>query len=549
MSVRRALMRFAPSIFLVAASLLSVVVTGATSFAAPQFGGGDVLGDGQLADPCDYVTADVISEAAGDEFEFDPANTSASLNGCVFSGSGDIESVTVSLLLARAFDGEGGLLDVEEFDGPGERTSWYCSDDGNRCDLQTVVGQEMVVVIISPGDADDARETAVAIAESALASEPVDSGEIGSVLPCPDGGALNVAFADDDVIRVIVEPDPEVPIQRGVSPNTSEFMLAYYLDGQPAEAGQPVIGAHLTGLRSYSDSSYGTPGEHTVTVVLTRGDNVACAARGSVSFTVERPPEIDAETTLGRGSDDSINWDLGWMIPFVVVSGLFGALVLKRESGRFGLDATDPFILHVGGAGYTISSATGRVDGYNKTRSSTVAGSVQGNVYQGTGYVTGSVSTTHHVHDQFFLNLADGTAHRVQVDDLNLAVANDQLASAVWAKDKYLLFRNHKARETAFSPRGIKTILKANAGMFIWPVLLFLGVWTAAWLATDEPLGDTWSGGLLIAWWVSIPVLIGAAIVLKILTDRRVASFRRKAGLLVEALDGEAARQESRSAH
>jgi len=222
----------------------------------------------------------------------------------------------------------------------------------------------------------------------------------------------------------------------------------------------------------------------------------------------------------------------------VVVVGLFALAIrsLVKRLGRFHLDRHDPMKLKAGGRHHTVHTFTGRVSGTmkgNETRvhgTTTVSGGYGGSY--GSVYATTHIGSTNIVHDQFFLEAADGTTQGFQLTNMDVAVADGQLVSVAWVIRKrkkagpYLLVRNHRTGDVHFSSHTLTTLArgpKHTAALLIacWMLLLAAPALAAAALIGLVP-------ALLAARW--IPRL-------------RIRRFRRSGvAPLAWALDATAAR-------
>jgi hypothetical protein len=138
---------------------------------------------------------------------------------------------------------------------------------------------------------------------------------------------------------------------------------------------------------------------------------------------------------------------------FVVFSILYLAILFLKPKLhgqnllKFRASGGDAYILHhATGTVYGVSkghSATAHMSGGQVTGASVIGNQI--NVHQ----TPVTVTTTSHVHDQFYLSVPGRTDISMQLTDVNVAVADGQLVTVVWAvpkrKDRgpYILIRNH----------------------------------------------------------------------------------------------------------
>lgn len=142
--------------------------TNSTSSATAQSSNSG-LSNGVLGDPCSLVSASDVS-AAFDGTQFADGTKTTDGHVCNFRvlaspQAGQVELVQVNVGLATAFD-TAVSLGAEEFDGPGDKTSWWVTDSSDQ--LNAAVGQGMIGVDISPSGVSGARDKAMALAEKAI---------------------------------------------------------------------------------------------------------------------------------------------------------------------------------------------------------------------------------------------------------------------------------------------------------------------------------------------------------------------------------------------
>jgi hypothetical protein len=174
-----------------------------------------------------------------------------------------------------------------------------------------------------------------------------------------------------------------------------------------------------------------------------------------------------------------------------IAAGVLMFWVIRDARGTFGLEPNDPSKLHAGPKEYNVLTCTGYAKGVTKDRSTSVSGDIQGNmsVYEGTGSgsVTGKIRSKTTVHDQFFIATADGSEMPVQVNDVDLALNNGHLVSAVWAirsgkhRGPFILFRNHTTGRRDFVHPEVIKIMRLSTGMMTLSLLLAaVALWGSA---------------------------------------------------------------------
>jgi hypothetical protein len=232
----------------------------------------------------------------------------------------------------------------------------------------------------------------------------------------------------------------------------------------------------------------------------------------------------------------------------MVIALLLLALGLAREIRPFGLVVSDPFTIRSGWTSYKVYSSTGTV--LSPTKSRVVTTHVSGG-----GGQPVSTSTSTSIHDQFFIRESDGRERAIQLTNMNLALREGHLVSAVWCIRKgkkngdYFLFRNHSTRDVNFVGWRVMTLLRPK----VWPVLLLIfialmGVAASVHMRIPHLFNimsaDNTAGSLfgLLAAVFAVPV--GFFIVFAIVTILRVRRFKRQiAGTLLPIFDQRATEQ------
>ncbi len=164
---------------------------------------------------------------------------------------------------------------------------------------------------------------------------------------------------------------------------------------------------------------------------------------------------------------------------------------IVTASRPFRVKAGTPLTFGRVGHKYGIHTFTGYANDVSKGSSSYTSGSISSNY---DGYVSGSVSTTVVIRDQFFLTAADGRVQAFQLNDFNAAVGQGHLVSVAWAirrhrkRGPYFLVHNHTTHTSYFHTKALNTIAishpkRASLNLFLiffWPAALLLFVWGLA---------------------------------------------------------------------
>jgi hypothetical protein len=162
------------------------------------------------------------------------------------------------------------------------------------------------------------------------------------------------------------------------------------------------------------------------------------------------------------------------------------------------ISSSDPSRFAGVGRSYAIHTVTGRAHDVSKTMSTQVSGGVSSTISAsgGVGSVTGRIRSTTTTHDQLMITDATGGEHAIQVNGFHLAVANNQLVSAVWAVRKgkksgaYFLVVNHDTKGRFFKDQALDDIIinhKITGNILIIAAVLFLPfafILTLVWAVT-----------------------------------------------------------------
>lgn len=245
---------------------------------------------------------------------------------------------------------------------------------------------------------------------------------------------------------------------------------------------------------------------------------------------------------------------LTWQIKRAAIVLAFLALVVAgcmREMRRFGLDASDPFLMRAGWSSYKIHSITGTV--LDPTKSRVVTTDVSG----GGSYVSGGVthtrpistSTSTSIHEQFFLRASDGTEKAIQLTNFDLALREGHRMTAAWAIQKgkesgyYFLFRNHSTRGVDFSKLRLETMMRPSILLCLPLVSSVVAGICFVVFGGFRREGDT--PATILAFGAMFGALLGALLI-RVVCDLRVRRFKREiADRLIPIIDQRAARQDA----
>ncbi len=140
---------------------------------------------------------------------------------------------------------------------------------------------------------------------------------------------------------------------------------------------------------------------------------------------------------------------------------------------------------------YELQSTTGKVLSSGKNMETKVSGGGGGGyTSRGSGYTAPvSITSKTTVHDQFFLEDANGKEHAFQLSDFNLACRDGNILTVVSAINKkkgrgpYVSVINHSTDNVYFDPIALKGICQPNKPLIVLAciVLIFLFVKVFQW--------------------------------------------------------------------
>ena len=153
------------------------------------------------------------------------------------------------------------------------------------------------------------------------------------------------------------------------------------------------------------------------------------------------------------------------VVLLLLIPGVLG--FISQIISRFGILPSKPSELRVGRARYQLFSRTGEVTHYGKGRSVTT-------------HVTGSQDhvsshSTTSVHQEFWLEDADGNESEVQLTNWNVSLHEGHVVSWVTAakagkkRRPFIAIRNHSTNASFFNDDMIRRIVKVRA-WFVWIV-------------------------------------------------------------------------------
>lgn len=130
---------------------------------------------------------------------------------------------------------------------------------------------------------------------------------------------------------------------------------------------------------------------------------------------------------------------------------------------------------------YELQSTTGKVLSSGKNMETKVSGGGGGGYSnRGTGYTAPvSITSKTTIHDQFFLEDANGKEHAFQLSDFNLACRDGNILTVVAAinvkkhKGPYISVINHSTDKVYFDPIALKSICEPNRLIYILVLIAF----------------------------------------------------------------------------
>lgn len=130
---------------------------------------------------------------------------------------------------------------------------------------------------------------------------------------------------------------------------------------------------------------------------------------------------------------------------------------------------------------YELQSTTGKVLSSGKNMETKVSGGGGGGyTNRGSGYTAPvSITSKTTVHDQFFLEDANGKEHAFQLSDFNLACRDGNILTVVAAinikKDNgpYISVINHSTDKVYFDPIALKQICEPNRLIYVLALIAF----------------------------------------------------------------------------
>ena len=133
---------------------------------------------------------------------------------------------------------------------------------------------------------------------------------------------------------------------------------------------------------------------------------------------------------------------------------------------------------------YELQSTTGKVLSSGKNMETKVSGGGGGGyTNRGSGYTAPvSITSKTTVHDQFFLEDANGKEHAFQLSDFNLACRDGNILTVVAAinikKDQgpYISVINHSTDKVYFDPIALKQICEPNKLIFVLILIAFAAI-------------------------------------------------------------------------
>jgi hypothetical protein len=194
-------------------------------------------------------------------------------------------------------------------------------------------------------------------------------------------------------------------------------------------------------------------------------------AAGAFAVSIVAAGSASAQTVSAAG-DNSHDTADKVAYGIIIVAAIFGLIGLYRRCGRFSLVKPELTRLRAGGHKYNVHTFTGRLLDPTTRGETLVSGSsyVSGYVYEGTGSISGGGRVTSRtiVHDQFFIEDAEGRQRAFQMQNLNLAVSENHIVSVIWAirpskkTGPYIAVRNHTTNTLTYHDAGIKLLTRGR---------------------------------------------------------------------------------------
>lgn len=258
--------------------------------------------------------------------------------------------------------------------------------------------------------------------------------------------------ADPDAFHILYFVDRRVPGAGGVAiADTFNILASGTVTQVPGDASGPA--RTVVGPRELLVGG----GNHRVTAVLVRNDNVVCDARGAIEFSL-------------AGSSDELTTAVSVTAAVAaVVAALAGiAAAMLLHWGRISLDPANPFRLRLGNHEYDLALTKGPAHGVTTTSETefTVSGGGGGPNYVNPVRVESRVT----VHDQFFIVNRDGTEKTVRLKNWRVPLTDKHIVSALqlmWrgAAQDYLLIRNHTGNENTSNNKLLTSRYRHRAGL------------------------------------------------------------------------------------